>query len=216
MQYSELLERVALDLGNRQDLLAPVPPSTVAVIPSKVQGRIRYYQKALFSPSNQLDYSITTIRAQSIYKIPKGNQSIAGIRLLLGNIWLRLSWRRYDVILNMDAINPPFITLPSLYAQRGLTFRLFPTPDRAYPLELLVNDSPPPPVDATDENFWTDEGPQGASTLIIAAACADICRRPLNDQAKAAAFDGVVARETLSLMEQDQRLAGPMFVVGYL
>ena len=46
MDYAALQQRVATDL-NRPDLLAPVPPSTEALIPSRIQDRIAFFSKAL-------------------------------------------------------------------------------------------------------------------------------------------------------------------------
>lgn len=207
---------MAGDLGNRFDLLNPVPPNPIALIPAKIQDRIAYFSKALFAPSAQLDYSITTIRSQNIYPIPAGMQNLTGIRFMLGTIWLPLHRVPYEHILAVDVINPPFTTIPSIFSQRGTTFRLFATPDRAYPLELQTNNSPPPPVNPTDANFWTDEGPNGAATLIAAAACAELARRPLNDAAKADQFDAIRAREEASVQDLTIRLEGPLILRGYL
>ncbi len=208
--------RVAGDLGNRFDLLLPVPPNPVAVIPDKIQDRIAFFSKSLFATSAQLDYSITTIRAQSIYPIPAGMQNLTGIRFMLGSIWLPLVRMPYEHILAVDVINPPFMTIPSVFAQRGTTFRLFATPDKNYPLELQDNLSPPPPINPTDRNFWTDDGPNGAAILIAAAACAEILRRPLNDPVKAEQFEAIRQREEASLQEYTTRLEGPMVLQGYM
>lgn len=214
MNYQQLQERVANDL-NRFDLLTAVPPSTVPVISTMIQDRIAFMSKALFAPSAQLDYTITTIRAQNIYPLPAGMQCLTGIRLMLGSVWIPIARTSYEAILASDVVNPPFITLPSVFAQRGTTFRLFATPDRNYPLELQSNNSPPPPVDATDFNFWTDDGPTEAATLIAAAACAEILRRVINDVPRADQFDALRGREEASLQELAIRLEGPMVLAGW-
>jgi len=196
-------------------LLQPIPPNPVAVIPDKIQDRIAFFSKSLFAPSAQLDYSITTVRAKNIYPLPAGMQNLTGIRLMMGSVWIPIKRTSYEAILASDVVNPPFITLPSVFAQRGTTFRLFATPDRNYPLELQSNNSPPPPVDATDANFWTDDGPTGAATLIAAAACAEILRRVINDMERADQFDAIRGREEASLQELAIRLEGPMTLVPY-
>lgn len=213
--YAELQQKVATDL-NRPDLLAAVPPSTVAVIPEKIQSRIAYFSKALFAPSAQLDYSITTVAHQNIYPIPVGMQSLTNVRFMMGSIWLPVLRVSYEAILAMDVINPPFVSIPSVFAQRGLTFRLFATPDRAYPLELECNLSPPPPVDATDTNFWTNDGPNDAGALILAATCEEICRRVINDSQRADQnYAPSRMREEVSLQDWTTRLEGPMQLSGY-
>ena len=224
MNYQQLLDRVADEL-NRYDLLAPLPPAKTAIIPTQVGDRIEFFCKSLFSPSEQLDYSITTIAGQSSYPIPRGLQSIVSVRLLLsgvqqslgaGGVWLPLPRKRYEYILANDILSPPFRTLPWCFAQFGDTIRIFATPDNAYPLELMANLSPPPPVNPTDENYWTDDGPRGAATLIIVSACAEICRRVLHDYERADQYQALVAREEPSLQQVAQRLDGPMEIVGYL
>ncbi len=225
MNLLALQQRVAGEL-NRFDLLQPLPPDPFPVIPTYIDDRIGFYQKALFSPSNQLDYSITCIPGQSTYPIPRGLQSIVHVRLLLngmqgtlgsGGVWLPLPRKRYEYILNNDILSPAFQTLPWCYAQYGDTIRIFATPDNAYPLELMCNESPPAPEAPTDENYWTDDGPRGAATLIILSACADICRRVIHDFERADQYQALVtARESPSLQEVSQRLEGPMAVEGYL
>jgi hypothetical protein len=222
--YSELKNRIAGEL-NRFDLLIPIAPNPNAVIPTFVEDRIGYYQKSLFSPSDQLDYSITTVPGQSIYPIPDGMQSLFHVRLMLGGnaglggggIWLPLQRTKYEYILDNDVISPAFETLPWCYATYGDTIRIFATPDNAYPLELMGNLSPPPPVAETDQNYWTDDGPRGAATLVILATCADICRRTIHDFARADQYEALATtRENASLQEIHQRLEGPTILQGYL
>ena len=78
------------------------------------------------------------------------------------------------------------------------------------------NAGSPPPVNPTDSNFWTDDGPNGAAILIAAATCAEILRRPLNDPVRADQFDAIRQREETSLQEQTTRLEGPMVLQGYM
>ena len=138
------------------------------------------------------------------------------IRFLMGTIWLHLHRRPYEALLAEDVVNPPIRTLPSEFAQLGETFRLFPTPYLAFPLELLCNDSPPPPVAPTDENFWTRVDGTGAGTLIILSACAEICFGPLTDPQRGQLFEARAKRESDSLTERSQRLAGPLYIQPYL
>jgi hypothetical protein len=215
LDYAGLQQRVATDL-NRPDLLLPVPPSTIAVIPEKIQSRIAYFSKSLFAPSAQLDYSITTVAHQNIYPIPSGMQSLTNVRFMLGSIWLPVIRVPYELILAVDVINPPFVSIPSMFAQRGLTFRLFATPDRGYPLELECNLSPPPPVTGTDVNFWTNDGPNDGGNLIVPATCEEICRRVLNDIPRADQYMVARIREETALQDMALRMEQPLQMQGYL
>lgn len=210
--YNELQQRIATRL-NRPDLLLPVAPALTAVIPDLVQDRILYYQKALYAPSEVLDYSITTIPSQSIYFLSTGMQALFRVRLLLVNIWIPLTRVDfYSDILMADVLSPPFITLPSYWATYGQTIRLYPTPNLPYPIEIMGNASPPAPVNPNDDDFWTEE----AATLIIEAACADICRLVLNDEERANRHQLAVGREQHSLLEWSQRLRGPTQIRPWL
>ena len=211
MNYGQLKETVAIRLGNRFDLLFPVPPATQAVIPYFIGDRIWFYQTQLFGESEQIDYSITTVPHKAIYPFDEyvnlaGVQSITNVRLLLNNVWIPLSrppW--YEDVLNADVQQPPFTTLPSYWVTYGRTLRLYPTPNLAYPLELMCNLLPPPPIDDTDENFWTND----AQTLIGAAAAVEICREFIKDDAGAARHAVAMNQARDAMMARDQRLAGP-------
>lgn len=223
MTYLELKQNIAYQRLNRPDLLTPIPPSPAAIIPTYVLDRIGYYQKACFQPSEQLDYSITAIPGQSTYSLRtypnlKATQNIVKIRLLLNTIWIpltRVDW--YQDILDADVLNPPFQTIPSYWATYNATIRLYPTPNLPYPLELMSNLSPPAPVADTDVNFWTAEVDEnGAASLIIRSACAEICREFLNDIPRAEQFQFGVAREAQSLFDLTGRMRGPSQTRPYL
>lgn len=216
MTLADLQQQIATRL-NRPDLLQAVAPSTIAIIPATISDRIRFYQKALFSPSEQLDYSITCIPGQSIYSLQnypslKNVQAILGVRLLQ-SVWLplsRVNW--YEQILWVDVVNPPFQSLPAWWATYGQTLRVYPTPGAPYPLELMCNAAVAEPVLPTDENFWTDQ----AATLIMEATCADICRLFINDEARATQHQWATEREAKTLRDYTGRLRGPMIVQSYL
>lgn len=212
MDYTGLQESVATRL-NRSDLLTAVLPSTQAIISTIIQDRILYYQRLLYSPSQQQNYDITTIQSQNTYMLPQGTQSITMVRLLLGGIWRplwRVDW--FEDILAVDLPNPPFITLPSYWCTFGQAIRFYPTPNIAYPIELVGTFAIPAPVNPTDINWWTTE----AQTLIIEAACADICRLYINDEARANAHQAAANREHDSLKTYTRRLRGPSQARAYL
>lgn len=212
MNYGDLKQSISTRL-NRPDLLTPIPPSTQAIIPTLVQDRILFLQKKLYSPSEQLDYSITCIPHQGIYNLqtsvyPSLNnvQTIFYVRLLYGSVWrplTRVDW--YTDLLDSDVLQPAFVSLPSYWATYGQTLRLYPQPDNPYPLELTCSTAPPAPVADTDTNFWTDQG----QTAVIESVCADICRLVLNDDARATQHEFASQREMHELLTYTQRLRGP-------
>ena len=212
MTLADLKQSIATRL-NRPDLLTPIAPSTQAVIPTFINDRILYLQKKLYSPSEQLDYSIVCIPGQGIYSLqspiyPALNnvQTIFYVRLLYGSVWRplqRVDW--YTDILDSDVLQPAFVSLPSYFSTFGQTLRLYPQPDNAYPLEICGNIAPPAPVKDTDSNFWTDQ----AQTAVIEAVCCDICRLVLNDDARASQHEFASQREQHELLAYTQRLRGP-------
>ncbi len=212
MTYLELQQAIAGRL-NRPELLTPIPPATTAIIPDFVQDRVTYYQKKCFAPSEQLDYSITTIASQNTYPMPTWTQAIRGVRLLLGSIWIpltRADWY-WDMLIS-DALNPPFVTLPAYWRQFGQAIRLYPTPNIAYPLELMSNASPPAPVDPADSNFWTNE----ARTLIIVASMVEICEQQLSDFDRADRLRRPLAREEQSMLDYTRQLEGPSQIRSWM
>lgn len=218
MNYLQLQQQVAAWL-NRPDLLVPVAPAITSAIYDFTQDRIFYWQKALYSPSEQLNYDITTIPHQSEYAFNaypglRGLQCVLFVRLLQGTqIWIPLSrvhW--YNEILLADVLAPSFVSLPSYWATYGQTLRLYPTPNDNYPLELMCNAGPPAPIADTDDNFWTSD----ASALIIRSTCAEICAQYLNDLPRAEIFMQSTQREADSLKNYTMRLRGPSYVRPYL
>lgn len=218
MNYLQLRQSVA-DRLNRPDLLTVIPPAIVSPIYDFTQDRIQYYQKALYAPSEQLNYDITTIPHQSEYTFNHypglaNLQTVLFVRLLQGTqIWIpltRVQW--YSEILQADVLQPSFVSLPSYWATYGQTIRLYPTPNQSYPLELLCNAGPPAPVTDTDDNFWTEE----ASPLIIRSTCAELCNEYLNDTVRGALFDRNTQRESDSMKVYTTRLRGPLAIKPYL
>jgi len=217
MTLGELKENIATRL-NRPDLLTAVSPSTIAIIPMFVSDRIRYYQKSLWTPSEVLDLSVTTIPSQNTYAFAQypnlvGTQWINNIYLLQGSIWIplaRTDW--FSDILEADVLEPPFVSLPSWWSVYGPAFRLYPTPSAPYPLKIECCLSPPEPAADDKSNFWTEE----AATCIIEAVCADICRLTLNDDARATAHQWAAQREADSLTQKTRRLRGPATVRAWI
>ena len=97
----------------------------------------------------------------------------------LSGVWLPMTKRSYDYILNEDVLSPGIRSLPQEYAQYNTQFRLFPIASATYPLELTGNAAPAPPINDTDDNWWTED----AAWLIIASTANEVRRGYLHEEA---------------------------------
>lgn len=205
MNYITLQNTCIQNLWNRTDLQQ--------VVYNFTQDRITFYQRRLFYSSDVIDTSITTITGTNTYTLPSGFQQATKIRLLqTSTIWIPLGrWDDIRDILNLDVENPPNQSLPAVWAPFNNQFRLYPTPNAAYNLEITGNNSPTAPVNDTDTNFWTND----AASLIIYATCEDICRYYLQNGASADLFHTAMMREYMALQEETRLLQGPLTLRGW-
>jgi len=143
--------------------------------------QITLYGPQLFAPSEQTTY-ITTQPGEFFTNLPAGFQQLTYCRVLQGGIWIPVSIaQRYTDILDVDVQQPPFTSLPvSLCRVFGNQFRLYPTPNVSYQVELTIFGTilgPTDPSDAT--NFWVNDG----IVFLRAATCLAIVQEKL-DQAQ--------------------------------
>jgi len=197
-----------LRLDQRTDL--------AAVIYDFSQKRFNYWAGFYFYASNTQDTSITTTPGQIYYNLPGTMRNVRMIRLNMGSVWLVLDKANFNGIydiLQSDVTIPPITTLPSSWAQFGLTFRLFPVPDRAYNLELTGNNAPPIPTLDQDENFWTEDADAGQ--LIVADTVAYIFKEYLGAPDRAAPYEQEVLLQRYKLTKVSLDLGGPKVARAY-
>jgi hypothetical protein len=131
----------------------------------------------------------------------------------LYGIWIPVDEVPYLRILDIDPLAPPFQTIPSQWGPFGNQFRLYPTPDAAYPLELTGMGGPSAPQLDTDVNAWT----QDYATLIINDTCAEIYDGYLHNPDRADRYRQLAMREKNRLSKESWDLgSGPKIIKGHL
>lgn len=136
-----------------------------------------------YFPSKQTDETLTTQPGQYMYRVPKGATQVLFARILLGNVWINVvRANSYEELVAQDPVAPNFTAIPSTMRVFGRLFRLFPTPNANYPIELTVDRKVDLPTDAEDtENFWVDEG----RAIIINGTAEYLCRTYTRDYDRA-------------------------------
>lgn len=206
MIYQDLRNAIQNDLGGRQDLV----PSYIDIV---VAQRVNLYQTEAFASQSVLDFSITTTPGVSIYPNPQYTTEITGMWYLLGGTtWIKLWPENFELLVELDDIQPTVESPPNLYAMYGDTFKLYLTPDNYYPLKIACTKKIPPPVNDGDQNFWTNE----AFALIEYAADAVIARGFLNLPSMADEYDGMAVRELQRLREFSEILQSSKMISGHM
>src|SRR3990167_2883030 len=173
--------------------------------------RIDFYKKECFYGGQATDTSISTAVGTSNYNYPTGFEQVNQIQLLNGSVWLPLAQKHYSYINNIDLVQPGIRSLPALWAPYGSQFRLFPTPNAIYPLELTMDLPPGPPADDAT-NFWTT----AAQSLVINGTCAEICRVYTHDEQGIKDYGDAELREIVSLGSKTIRLRNGIRTRPYL
>ena len=209
LTYLQLRQRIVGNL-NRDDLDTN-PLSDSSVVHQFVKDRVNYYAKEFFYSAQFIDTSKSTVIGDPWVNLPSGWQSVKTLRLLQSAaVWLELFRMDYDLLLEMDTVNPSVRSLPSLYALHqnptGLVMaaRLYCVPDLVYPLEFTMDKAPAAPTIDAEVSFWTTD----AQSLIIESVCEEICRNKVNRPMKADQHKGNKEREELSLNSKSIRISG--------
>lgn len=166
MTWGDFLASIPFRL-NRDDLPAEF-------VEGMAKEQITLYGPQLFTPSEIIDYSITTSPGVFNYPLPAGFQALNFVRVLQGGIWIPVApAQSINDILLVDAVQPNFQSLPvSLYRVYGKQIRLFPCPFGALPVELTMMGTVPGPTSPDDStNFWVNDG----NVFLRAATCLAIC-----------------------------------------
>src|SRR5215469_15343346 len=170
MTWQDFLTSIPFRL-NRDDLPADF-------VEEMANEQITLFGPQLFSPSEQTQY-FNTQAGQNIYPLPAGFQRLTYVRVQFNGIWIPVTIaQNYQQILNVDPLQPPFLSLPvSLCRVYGLQLRLFPTPNNIYPVELTMLGTVMGPTDPQDTtNFWVNDG----NVFLRAATCLAICQEYLD------------------------------------
>lgn len=200
--YKNLQLAIADDLGDRQDLLAPLAdiPGLSSPIVRAIQSAITKWEKENFffnryradTPLAGPVQAFTTQKGQEFYSatdwptLPK--------LAIIKKVWVLISSNRYTLnprtpqYIDDISVNPAVVSNPVDYAYDTQEFRFYPIPDGVYPVGIWGTLIAPPLVADGDTNIWTNE----AYDLIRAEAKLQIARDTLHDdQLEQAAYRAI-------------------------
>jgi len=188
-----LKSRIARDLV-RSDLTDDI----VDVIPECIREVAAY--RFWFNEVRGLTFN--TVAGQSYY----GSGSLADLAWLsdIDAVWIIVNGQRRNLapasVDELDSLldGSPSNGEPYLYARQANGLRLYPTPDRVYPVNLDGVSRLSPLVDDTDTNAWLTEG----EPMIRALAKAKLMESPVDNPERAARFRAIYVNERTELLNQ--------------
>jgi hypothetical protein len=163
--------QIADELAGRQDLLAPLSDSDVALSPIKnaIQTSIAFWERERFyfnelvleTLIGQASYPLKTVYGQEYY----GAADYAPIPMLskIDKMWVLINQNRYPLIARQFqymvdlSTNPIVVGYPVDYAYAGEMLRFYPVPDGAYPVGMLATQRLSALVNDNDANAWTQD-----------------------------------------------------------
>lgn len=164
--YITLQRQVADELGNRTDLLAPLPDSGLVLSPvqNAIQSAIAKWEREPFW-FNEL-YSqgaFNTVAGQEFYTVADVPAfvtltRIPSVRVTVNNNRYTLTARTWQYLEDIAANPQEQTSLPFDYAYFAQTMRIYPIPSEAVPVTLMANTRLDPLVNDGDANAWTEDG----------------------------------------------------------
>jgi hypothetical protein len=203
--YQQMQYQIADELGQRNDLLAPLPGSNLSSSPiqNAIQSAIAYWEGEPFYFNELYDENwFTTVQGQEFYTTTNNPgapglptnagdgdiQEIASmakitkVRVLVNNNRYTLNCRTWQYLEDIS-VNPSVQSeFPIDYAYFGEIVRLYPIPDQALPMTVSGIQRIPGLVNPTDTSIWT----QDAYDLIRCQAKLYLAEEVLNDDDLAA------------------------------
>lgn len=174
--YADLKSRVARELG-RRDLESDIDAACKAGIRLYRGRRFRF---------NELTATMNTIAGQAWYGVssglPAGIQEVDSITVDQWGQQTALCQRAYSELEALDTAQS-MRSAPDFWCWYGERLRLWPVPDRVYPLALSCVATIPAPASDDAENAWTGD----AEALIRAFAVRTLARDVIRDPEKEAA-----------------------------
>jgi hypothetical protein len=162
--------QIADELGQRTDLLTPLPGSnlTLSPIQNAIQSAIAMWEREPFYFSELYDqnwfttvagtefYTMSTITTGDIAEIAS-MAKITKVRVLVNNNRYTLKCRTWQY-LEDTSVNPSVQSeFPIDYAYFGETVRLYPIPDQALAMTVSGIQRVPNLVNPSDANIWTQD-----------------------------------------------------------
>ena len=210
--YIRLQQQIADELGDRQDLLSPLPGSPLARSPiqNAIQSAIALWEDESFYFNEIYDQgAFSTVPNQEFYTttdVPAfaNLNSVPRIRILLNSNRYTLTARTWQYLEDISTNPATTTSLPFDYAYWAGTMRFYPPPSQALPVTIMGNTRLGDLVNDDDVNAWTAEAfdlTRSTTKLILA-------REVLFD-------DDLATRMTQAIYGNDNPMAGPI-QTGYL
>jgi len=163
--YLTLQQQIADELGDRQDLLAPLSDSALALSPiqNAIQSAIAKWEREPFYFNEYYAINLfNTVADQEFYSVDD-NPAIATmpkitkIHIIVNNNRYTIYPRTWSYLEDIS-VNPSVVTsIPVDYAYFAEMVRLYPIPDGAYAITLNGNDRVTDLANPTDANAWTED-----------------------------------------------------------
>jgi len=189
--YITMQLQIADDLGDRQDLLAPLSDETLTLSPiqAAIQNAIARWERRSFY-FNELLIDVNTANGTSPWNTVNGQEyygaaDYANIPLFseIKKLWVYINAQRYVMTPRTfsfavdTSVNPTVTGIPIDYEYADEQIRMYPIPNGAYPVFLWANLRLAALVNNTDANAWTKD----AENLIRAEAKRILAEDTLHD-----------------------------------
>ena len=188
--YIQLQTRIADEIGDRSDLLAPLLSTSVnSPIKRAIQSAIAKWEREPFyfnEVYNSATPFLTTVAGQELYTVSDAAAIasapyIMSMHALIGGNRNSLTHRDWQYIDDVSS-SPTSRGQPTDWAYFGQQIRFYPIPDAAYPIRASRLQRLTALAADSDANVWT----QDAFDLIRCEAIAGLARGLLKDPALAA------------------------------
>jgi hypothetical protein len=164
--YLILQRQIADELGDRQDLLAPLSDSnlTLSPIQNAIQSAIAKWEREPFYFNELYDQgAFSTVIGQEFYTITDvpafaSLPYIQKVRVLINNNRYTLEPRTWQYLEDISVNPQSQSSFPYDFAYFAGTMRFYPTPAQAIPVTLMCNQKLTPLVSDGDSNVWTQDG----------------------------------------------------------
>lgn len=190
--YQQLQQQIADELGDRQDLLAPLSDSGLSLSPiqNAIQSAIAKWEREPFYFNELYGQNLfNTVAGQEFYGVNDNGVIAASpdlirLHVLIGNNRYPLYVRTWQY-LEDTSVNPNVTGQPIDYAYFAEQLRFYPIPDNSYPITVSGTQRFAALAAGTDTNAWT----QDAFDLIRSEAKLILAREVLYDDELAARMD---------------------------
>jgi hypothetical protein len=173
--YLTLQQQIADELGDRQDLLAPLSDSSLTLSPiqNAIQSAIAkwerepfYFNQVVVQTPASGPYAVSTASGQEYYGAATSPSNYAPLATFakIRKAWVLIAANRYTInertpqYLDDVSVNPSVTGEPIDWAYAGQLLRLYPIPNGSYPLGFEAIQRLAALANPADANAWTQDG----------------------------------------------------------